>query len=52
MRGWASWIRYINPISFGFESVIVNEFDGRQFQCAQFIPSGPSYEAIAPDQRA
>ncbi|KAK7186363.1 ABC multidrug transporter [Paraphaeosphaeria sporulosa] len=52
MRGWASWIRYINPISYGFESVIVNEFDGRQFPCAQFVPSGPSYEAIAPDQRA
>ncbi|KAL5385845.1 hypothetical protein PMIN02_008718 [Paraphaeosphaeria minitans] len=28
MHRWASWIRYINPISFGFESVIVNEFDG------------------------
>ncbi|KAF2450443.1 ABC multidrug transporter [Karstenula rhodostoma CBS 690.94] len=52
MRGWASWIRYINPISYGFESVVVNEFNGRQFPCAQFVPSGPSYEGIAPDQRA
>jgi ATP-binding cassette subfamily G (WHITE) protein 2 (PDR) len=49
---WARWIRYLNPISYGFESVIVNEFNGRQFPCAQFIPSGPSYEGIAPEQRA
>ncbi|KAL1612757.1 Multidrug resistance protein [Paraconiothyrium brasiliense] len=52
MRGWASWIRYLNPISYGFESVIVNEFNGRQFPCAQFIPSGPSYEGISSNQRA
>lgn len=52
MRGWASWIRYLNPISYGFESVIVNEFEGRRFPCAQFIPSGPSYEYVAPNQRA
>ncbi|KAF1971594.1 opaque-specific ABC transporter CDR3, partial [Bimuria novae-zelandiae CBS 107.79] len=52
MRGWASWIRWLNPISYGFESVIVNEFNGRQFPCAQFVPFGPSYEGIAPNQRA
>ena len=52
MRGWASWIRYLNPISYGFESVVVNEFHGRQFPCAQFVPSGPSYENISPEQRA
>lgn len=52
MHSWARWIRYINPISYGFESVIVNEFEGRQFPCTQFIPSGPSYEGIAADQRA
>lgn len=52
MRGWASWIRHINPISYGFEAVIVNEFHGRSFPCAYFIPSGPSYDGVAPDQRA
>ena len=31
---------------------MVNEFHGRDFPCAQFIPSGPSYENIAADQRA
>ncbi|KAF2866739.1 ABC multidrug transporter [Massariosphaeria phaeospora] len=52
MRGWASWLRWINPIAYGFESVLVNEFSGRQFPCAQFIPSGPGYENVSPDQRA
>jgi hypothetical protein len=49
---WATWIRWINPISYGFEGVMVNEFHGRQFACASFVPSGPGYENIAADQRA
>ncbi|KAF2032545.1 hypothetical protein EK21DRAFT_98928 [Setomelanomma holmii] len=49
---WASWLRWLNPISYGFESVMVNEFNGRQFECSQFVPSGPAYTGIAADQRA
>lgn len=49
---WASWIRWINPISYGFEAVMVNEFHDRQFVCASFVPSGPGYEDVAPHQRA
>ncbi|KAJ4408698.1 Multidrug resistance protein [Didymella pomorum] len=52
MRGWASWIRWINPVSYGFESVMVNEFHDRRFACASFVPSGPGYENVAADQRA
>lgn len=52
LDSWASWIRWINPVSYGFESVMVNEFDGRKFPCSFFIPSGPSYENITADQRA
>lgn len=52
MRGWASWLRYINPVAYGFESVMVNEFNGRQFDCSSFVPTGPSYENINPDERA
>jgi ATP-binding cassette subfamily G (WHITE) protein 2 (PDR) len=49
---WASWVRWLNPVSYGFESVMVNEFHGRQFECSTFIPSGPSYENVAAEQRA
>ncbi|KAF2995891.1 hypothetical protein E8E13_004640 [Curvularia kusanoi] len=52
MRGWASWIRWINPVSYGFESVMVNEFHDRRFPCANFVPAGSGYENIAADQRA
>ncbi|KAJ5398236.1 hypothetical protein N7509_006349 [Penicillium cosmopolitanum] len=44
MRGWASWIRWLNPVSYGFEAVMVNEFHGREFECSSFVPSGPGYE--------
>jgi hypothetical protein len=52
MRGWVGWFRYINPVAYGFEDVMVNEFHGRTFACASFVPSGPSYENVAPEQRA
>ncbi|KAL4896838.1 ABC-2 type transporter-domain-containing protein [Aspergillus ambiguus] len=44
MRGWARWIQYINPISYAFEAIMVNELHGREFPCTSFVPSGPGYE--------
>ncbi|KAH7396729.1 ABC-2 type transporter-domain-containing protein [Phaeosphaeria sp. MPI-PUGE-AT-0046c] len=46
MLGWSKWIRYINPVSYGFESLMINEFHNRNFDCNQFIPSGPGYNGI------
>jgi hypothetical protein len=31
---------------------MVNEFNGRQFACSAFVPSGPSYENVAADQQS
>ncbi|KAJ6157497.1 hypothetical protein N7470_005089 [Penicillium chermesinum] len=39
MHPWFSWIRYLNPIFYAFEMLIANEFHGRNFPCAQFVPS-------------
>ncbi|KAE8394241.1 ABC-2 type transporter-domain-containing protein [Aspergillus alliaceus] len=39
---WFSWIRWINPIFYTFESMIANEFHGRRFICSQFVPGYPS----------
>ncbi|CAK9437481.1 uncharacterized protein LODBEIA_P18590 [Lodderomyces beijingensis] len=47
MLGWARWINYINPIAYAFESLMLNEFQGRSFECAGFVPSGPGYEGIS-----
>lgn len=51
MRGWASWIRWINPVFYAFEALMTNEFHGREFPCAEFVPSGPGYEHIPPFQQ-
>ncbi|KAK4865212.1 hypothetical protein LT330_001835 [Penicillium expansum] len=51
MRGWASWIRWINPVSYAFEALMTNEFHGRDFPCTEFVPSGPGYEHILPFQQ-
>jgi ATP-binding cassette subfamily G (WHITE) protein 2 (PDR) len=44
MLGWSKWIRYINPVSYGFEALMVNEFHNREFTCDQFVPAGPGYD--------
>lgn len=51
MKGWASWIRWVNPISYGFESAMVNEFHGQDYSCSGYIPSGPGYDSVNLEQR-
>lgn len=38
MHPWLSWIRWINPIFYAFEALVSNEFRGRDFDCAAFVP--------------
>jgi pleiotropic drug resistance (PDR) family protein len=52
MLGWSKWIRYINPVSYGFEALMVNEFHNRNFECNDFLPSGPGYDDISGLQQA
>lgn len=47
MLGWSRWIQYVNPVSYVFESLMVNEFANREFQCSEFIPFGPGYDTGA-----
>ena len=49
MRGWSRWINYIDPIGYGFESLMINEFHNRQFPCATFVPSGGAYSGLTGD---
>ncbi|KAK9463806.1 ABC-2 type transporter-domain-containing protein [Lipomyces oligophaga] len=46
MHGWARWLNYLDPIAYGFESLMLNEFRHRKFSCASFVPSGPGYEDV------
>lgn len=50
MHPWFRWLNYIDPVGYAFESLMINEFDGREFPCSRFIPTGPGYENVAPDQ--
>ncbi|KAI9369377.1 ABC-2 type transporter-domain-containing protein [Aspergillus egyptiacus] len=53
MLGWSRWMNYINPIAYSFEAFMVNEFHDREFPCnaAAFVPSGPGYENISPENQ-
>lgn len=51
MHGWSKWIWYINPLSYIFESLMVNEFHGRKFPCAEYIPHGSSYTNVEGKER-
>ncbi|KIX04357.1 uncharacterized protein Z518_05225 [Rhinocladiella mackenziei CBS 650.93] len=43
MLGWASWIRWLNPTAYGFESLMVNEFHNQRYDCSTFIPPAPQF---------
>lgn len=48
MLGWCRWINYIDPVAYGFESLMINEFHDRQFACSSFIPA---YGSLALNQQ-
>ncbi|KAL5042237.1 hypothetical protein BDW71DRAFT_211366 [Aspergillus fruticulosus] len=52
MPGWSRWMAYINPLSYAFESLMINEFHDREFACSVVVPSGPDYAAIGINNRA
>lgn len=57
MLGWSRWINYLDPISYGFESLMINEFHDRKFSCSVFVPNdiqglAPNYANIGGLQRA
>lgn len=48
MLPWCRWINYIDPLAYAFESLMVNEFHGRNFTCTGYVPSTsfPGYENV------
>ena len=43
MRPWLSWLRWINPVQYGFEALMGNEFYNMRIDCVppMLTPSGP-----------
>ncbi|KAH8704355.1 ABC-2 type transporter-domain-containing protein [Phaeosphaeriaceae sp. PMI808] len=44
MKSWLAWVRWLNPIQYCFEALMVNEFDGSDIKCVppNLIPAVPS----------
>ncbi|KAI0001405.1 ABC-2 type transporter-domain-containing protein [Xylariaceae sp. FL0662B] len=44
---WFGWLYWLNPVSYGFEAVLTNEFTGRVMDCApaQLVPQGPNVQS-------
>ncbi|RAR08086.1 multidrug resistance protein CDR2 [Stemphylium lycopersici] len=47
MKPWFVWIYWINPMAYGFEALLGNEFHDQQVPCVgpNIIPNGPGYMA-------
>ncbi|KAH6876526.1 ABC transporter [Thelonectria olida] len=57
MLGWCRWINYLDPVAYGFEALMINEFHNRNFTCNSFVPNSMSgmasvYDDIEPLNRA
>ncbi|KIJ51214.1 hypothetical protein M422DRAFT_158653 [Sphaerobolus stellatus SS14] len=51
MIGALRWLTYINPLRYGFESLIANEFHGLEGSCSSLVPAGPGYENVPLENR-
>ncbi|KAF5346654.1 hypothetical protein D9758_013227 [Tetrapyrgos nigripes] len=56
MKPWFRWLNYIDPIGYAFESLMINEFYGREFPCSLFVPNDlggllPQYSNLTGTQR-
>ncbi|KAI1737798.1 ATP-binding cassette transporter [Xylaria scruposa] len=49
MKNWLGWLRYLNPMYYAFESVMLNEFGPSGYQCSPLdtVPRGPTYTDMA-----
>lgn len=47
MIGALRWITYINPLRYGFEAVLTNEFRTLDGRCSALVPNGAGYEGVS-----
>jgi ATP-binding cassette subfamily G (WHITE) protein 2 (PDR) len=44
MLGWSRWINYLDPVAYGFEALMINEFHGRDYPCSAPVPTYGTYD--------
>ncbi|CAO3650950.1 unnamed protein product [Mucor hiemalis] len=47
MHPWLSWIYWINPLTYGYKALLINELGGQQYSCegaGNAVPFGPGYD--------
>ncbi|KAM0597881.1 hypothetical protein D7B24_008628 [Verticillium nonalfalfae] len=44
---WFGWFSYVNPVAYGYEALLGNEFGGRELRCSEsnLVPRGPGADA-------
>jgi len=49
MHPWFVWIYWIDPMAYGFEALLGNEFNGKIIPCVNnnLVPNGPGYTSLA-----
>ena len=47
MHPWFAWLRWLNPVQYGFEGLMANEFHGSLAPCTSLVPSGVGYENVS-----
>jgi ATP-binding cassette subfamily G (WHITE) protein 2 (SNQ2) len=49
MHPWLSWIYWVDPLAYAFQSLLDNEFHGKTIPCVNnnLIPNGPTYTNLA-----
>lgn len=52
MLDWCRWINYLDPVAYGFEALMVNEFHGRDFECDTLVPMPQMYPGLAIENMA
>lgn len=46
MKVWFRWLSYAQPVPFGFEALLTNEFRTLNVPCVGLVPSGAAYAGI------
>lgn len=39
LQAWISWFQYVSPIRYGFEALVINEFDSRNYNSTMILRS-------------